>query len=79
MNKLVDEYSGTYHNSVGKKTTNADFSALSGKIETNSKSTKFKVDDRFRITKYKNIFSKGYTKNWSKEIFVIDFVLKNNP
>ena len=34
---------------------------------------------KFRITKYKNIFSKGYTKNWSKEIFVIDFVLKNNP
>ena len=40
---------------------------------------KFKVADRVRITKYNNIFSKGYTKNWSREIFVIDFVLKTNP
>ena len=31
------------------------------------------------ITKYKNIFSKGYTENRSKEIFVIDSVSKNNP
>ena len=30
-------------------------------IETNSKSAKFKVGDKVRITKYKNIFSKGYT------------------
>ena len=29
--------------------------------------------------KYKNIFSKGYTKNWSREIFIIDSVLKTNP
>ena len=29
-----------------------------------------------RITKYKNIFSKGYTENWSREIFIIDSVLK---
>ena len=40
---------------------------------------KFKVGDRVRITKYKNIFSKGYTKNWSREILVIDSVLKANP
>ena len=34
--------------------------------------------DRVRITKHKNIFSKSYTKNWSREIFIIDSVLKNN-
>ena len=28
---------------------------------------------------YKNIFSKGYTENWSREIFIIDSVLKTNP
>ena len=28
---------------------------------------------------YSNIFSKGYTENWSREISVIDSVLKNNP
>ena len=40
---------------------------------------KFKVNDKVRITKYKNIFSKGYSENWSREIFNIDSVLKANP
>ena len=31
-----------------------------------------------RITKYKNTFSKGYTENWSKEIFIINCDLKTN-
>ena len=31
------------------------------------------------ITKYKNIFGKGCTENWSRVIFVIDSVLKTNP
>ena len=40
---------------------------------------KFKVNDRVRITQYNKIFSNADTENWSKEIFVIDFVLKTNP
>ena len=48
-------------------------------IETNPKAPKFKVNDRVRIIKYKNIFSKGYTENWSREIFIIDSVLKTKP
>ena len=39
----------------------------------------FEVCDRDRITKYKNIFSKGYIENCSKETFAIDSVLKTNP
>ena len=35
------------------------------------KEPKFKVGDHVRISKYKNIFAKGYTPNWSKEVFVI--------
>ena len=42
-----------------------DYSALTEENETNSKIPKFKVNDRVRITKYKNIFSRGYTENWS--------------
>ena len=38
----------------------------------------YQVNDRVRITKHKNIFSKGYTENWSREIFIIDSVLKTN-
>ena len=49
------------------------------KIESSHKAPKYKTGDRVKLTKYKNIFSKGYTKNWSKEVFVIDFVLKTNP
>ena len=49
------------------------------KNETNSEPSKLKVNDRIRITKYKNIFSKGCTENWLREIFIIDSALKNDP
>ena len=39
--------------------------------EINYKSPKFKIGDNVRISKYKNIFAKGYTPNWSEEVFVI--------
>ena len=58
---------------------NADYSTLNEKIEAKHKAPKSKVNDRVRITKYKNIFSKGCSKNWSKEIFIMDSVLKTNP
>ena len=32
---------------------------------------KFKIGDNVRISKYKNISAKGYTPNWSEEVFVI--------
>ena len=35
--------------------------------------------NRVRITKYKNIFSKVYTENWLREIFIINSVLKTYP
>ena len=41
------------------------------KKEVNDKDPKFKVGDHVRISKYKNIFAKGYTPNWSEEVFVI--------
>ena len=62
-----------------KKPTDGDYSALTEKIKRSSKALKLKVGDRVRITKYKNIFSKGYTENWSREIFVIDSVMKTHP
>ena len=39
--------------------------------DSNKKDPNFKVDDRVRISKYKNIFAKGYTQNWSEEAFMI--------
>ena len=53
-----------------------DYSTLNEQTELCHKSFKFKVVDRVRITKYTNIFNKGYTKNCSREVFVIDYVLQ---
>ena len=39
--------------------------------DSNKKDPKFKVSDRVRISKYKNIFAKRYTPNWTEEIFII--------
>ena len=79
LNKLVDQYNNTYHHSINTNAINADYSALSEKNETNHKAPKFKVNDWVRISKYKDIFRKNYTKNWLREIFVIDSALKTNP
>ena len=79
LNKLVDQYNNTYYHSINKKPINADYSVLTEKIETSSKAPKFKVNDTVRITKYKNIFNKGYTENWSRKIFFTQSVLNTNP
>ena len=68
-----------HHHSFNKKHINANYSATTEKIETKPKVYQFKVNNRVRITKHKSIFSKGYTKNWLREIFIIDSVLKTNP
>ena len=47
--------------------------------EHNEKDSRFKVGDRVRISKFKNIFAKGYTPNWSKEIFVVDKINDTVP
>ena len=39
--------------------------------ESNEKDFKFKIGDHVRISRYKNIFPKGYTPNWSEEIFFV--------
>ena len=79
LNKLVDQYNNTDHHSIRKKAINANYSASTENIESNFKAPKFKLNDRVRTTKYKNIFSKGYTEKWSREIFIIDSALKTNP
>ena len=40
---------------------------------------KFKVGDHVRISKYKNIFAKGYTQNWSEEVFVVSKIKNTVP
>ena len=47
--------------------------------EINYKDPKFKVGDHVRIAKYKNIFAKGYTPNWSEEMSVIKKIKNTVP
>ena len=56
FNKLLNLYNNTYHHSTDKKPINANYSVLTEKIETNSKARKSKVNDRVRVTKYKNVY-----------------------
>ena len=77
LNKLTDD--NTYHRSIGKKAIHTDCSVLIEEIELSLKVPKFESVGRVRITKYKNIFSKVYTKHWSKEVFITHCVLKTNP
>ena len=47
--------------------------------EYNDKDSRFKVGNRVRISKFKNIFAKGYTPNWSTEIFVVNKINDTVP
>ena len=41
--------------------------------------SRFKVGNRVRISQFKDIFTKGYTPNWSKEIFIVDKINDTVP
>ena len=72
LDDIVDEYNNTYHKTIKMKPIDVrDDSFAEYNEETNEKDPKFKVGDHVRISKYKNIFSKGYAPNWSEEIFVV--------
>ena len=47
--------------------------------DSNKKDPKFKVGDHVRISKYKNIFAKGYAPNWSEEVFVVSGIKNTVP
>ena len=69
---IVNEYNNTYHRAIKMKPGGVkDNTYIDFKKEVNDKVPKFKIGDHVRISKYKNVFAKGYTPNWSKEIFVI--------
>ena len=82
LNKLVDEYNNTYHHSISNKLINADYSALTGNIqntESNAKARTFKVNDRVRITKYKNVLVKATLETGQeKYLLLILFYFSKN-
>ena len=72
LDDIVNEYNNTYHTSIKMMPVDVkDNAYIDFKKEINDQDHKFKVGDRVRISKYKNIFAKRYMPNWSEEIFVI--------
>ena len=80
LDDIVDEYNNTYHTTIKMKPIGVkDNTYINADKEINNKDPKFKVGDRVRISKYKNIFAKVYTPNWSEEAFVIKEVKNTVP
>ena len=80
LDDIVGQYNNTYHRTIKIKLVDVkDNSYIDFKKEVNDKDHKFKVGDHVRISKYKNIFAKGYTPNWSEEAFVIRKVQNTVP
>ena len=80
LDDIVDEYNNTYHATIKMKPADVkDNTYINADKEFNNKDPKFKVDDHVRTSKYKNIFAKGYTPNWSEEVFVIKNVKNTVP
>ena len=73
LDDIVNKYNNKYHSTIKmkpvdvKSNTYIDYSK-----EINVKNPKFEIGDIVRISKYENIFLKGYTPNWSVEAFVIE-------
>ena len=80
LNDIVDEYSNTYLTTIQMKPIDVkDNTYIDLGKEVNDNDPKFKVGDHVRISKYKNIFAKDYTPNWSEEVFVIKKVKNTVP
>ena len=85
LDDMVNEYNNTYQGIIKMKTvdvkdnTYIDSRELHSNKEVNDKDPKRKVGDHVRTSKYKNIFAKGYTPNWSEEVFVIKKVKNTVP
>ena len=80
LDDIVNEYNNTYHRTIKMKPVDVkDNAYIDFSKEVNDKDSKFKVGDHVRISKYKNIFAKGYTPNWSEEVFVIKEVKNTVP
>ena len=89
LDKLVDDYNNRKHSSIKitpieaskKENEKKVFANLYGDlIYLKPKNPKFSIGDKVRISKYKRrVFDKGYTPNWTEEVFVVDKILLTKP
>ena len=72
LDDIVNKYNVPVHKIIKMKpidVTNGSYAEYNEDFY--KKDPQFKVEDHVKVSKYKNIFAKGYTPNWSKEVFVI--------
>ena len=80
LDDIVDEYNNTYHRTVKMKSVDVKSdNHIEYNVNSNDKDPKLQDGNHVRISKYKNIFAKGYIPNWSEEVFVIKEVKNTVP
>ena len=79
LDDVVNKYNNTKHSTIKMKPIDVKNNRIVHIDEHNEKDSRFTVGDRVRISKSKNIFPKGYTPNWSKEIFIVDKINDTVP
>ena len=80
LDDAVNKYNDTKHSTIKMKPK--DVKNDNNRVyidEHNKKSARYNVGDRVRISKFENIFAKGYTPNWSREIFIINKINDTVP
>ena len=79
LDDVVNKNNNTEHSTIKMKPIDVKNNKRAYIDEHNEKDSKFKVGDRVRISRYKNIFGKGYAPNWSCEIFIVDKINDTVP
>ena len=80
LEDIVNKYNNTVYRSIKMKPIDVTSDSYAEYSEdSNEKDPKFKVGDCIMILKYKNIFTKGYTQNWSEEVFVVSKIKNTVP
>ena len=80
LNDTVDKYNNKHHRTIKMKLIDVKPDSYAKySIESSEKNPTFKFAGHVRISKYKNIFAKGYAPTWSKEIVVISRIKNTVP
>ena len=80
LDEIVNKYSNTINRTIKMKPMDDTSDSYAEHNEDSNKiDLKFNVGDHVRISKYKNIFAKGYTPNWSEELFVVSRIKNTVP
>ena len=67
LDDIVNKYNNTVHRTIKMKPIDVKDDSYA----FNKKDSKFKVGDHVRISKYKNIFAKGYAPNWLEKVLLL--------